>query len=449
METYIGKSVPRLDGAEKVTGQAVYTVDVELPNMLHAAVLRSTRPHARIVELDVSDARTAPGVKAVITGKDFPYTHGGMIKDQPFIAIDRVRYVGEVVAAVAAETEAAAQEAVSRIRVRYEDLPAVFDPKDAIAEGAPILHEGMAEYPHSPLYENIPGTNVCTIRTFAKGDVQAGFAEADEVYDDEFYIHAVAHTPMETHAALAQRSPADGGYTVWSSSDGPHRRSKELAEALGLAVNKVRVLSMYSGGGFGGKGTLVAEAIVVALAAFTGGRPVKMVFSREEELSASQTRHAAYLQDQDGREEGRDARRPERRPALGQGGLRLQGPGRHLPGGDDHLRPLPDTQRGGAVAAGLHQQADRRRLPGLRRDPGDLGLRGADGHDRPAPRDRPPGLAPEELLRGERQVHQRPGDEGRRPDRDPGAGRQGDRLGQPQAPGIGIRCAAAGGSPRR
>ena len=128
METCIGKSVPRLDGAEKVTGQAVYTVDVELPNMLHAAVLRSTRPHARIVELDVSDARTVPGVKVVIIGKDFPYTHGGMIKDQPFIAIDRVRYVGETVAAVAAETEAAAQEAVSRIRVRYEDLPAVFDP---------------------------------------------------------------------------------------------------------------------------------------------------------------------------------------------------------------------------------------------------------------------------------------------------------------------------------
>lgn len=296
METrYIGKPIPRLDALEKVTGRAVYTVDVELPHMLHAAVHRSTRPHARIVEIDLSDARAVPGVKAVVTGKDFPFTHGGMIKDQPFIALDRVRYVGEVVAAVAAETEAAAQEAVARIRVRYEDLPAVFDPKDAVADGAPVLHEGMAEYPRSPLYECVPGTNVCTIRKFAKGDVEAGFAEADAVFDDEFYIHAVAHTPMETHAAVAQRSPADGGYTVWSSSDGPHRRGKELSEALGLPVNKIRILSTYSGGGFGGKGTLVAEAIVVALAAFTGGRPVKMIFSREEELSASQTRHAAYL----------------------------------------------------------------------------------------------------------------------------------------------------------
>lgn len=295
METYIGKSVPRLDGREKVTGQAVYTVDVDLPGMLHAAVLRSNRPHARIVELDVSGARTVPGVKAVVTGKDFPFTHGGMIKDQPFIAIDRVRYIGEVVAAVAAESEVAAQDAVARIRVRYEDLPAVFDPKDAIADGAPILHEGLAEYPHSPLYQCVPGTNICTIRTFAKGDVQAGFAEADEVFDDEFYIHAVAHTPMETHAAVAKRSPAGGEYTVWSASDGPHRRSKELAEALGLPINKVRVLTTYSGGGFGGKGTLVAEATAVALARFTRGRPVKVVFSREEELTASQTRHAAYL----------------------------------------------------------------------------------------------------------------------------------------------------------
>jgi CO/xanthine dehydrogenase Mo-binding subunit len=296
METhYIGKSIPRLDALEKVTGQAVYTVDVELPGMLHAAVLRSDRPHARILDIDVSGARTVPGVKAVVIGKDFPFTHGGMIKDQPFIAIDRVRYIGEVVAAVAAETEAAAQDAVARIRVRYEDLPAVFDPKDAIADGAPILHEGLAEYPHSPLYQCVPGTNICTIRQFAKGDVQAGFAESDEIFDDEFYIHAVAHTPMETHAAVAQRSPAGGEYTVWSASDGPHRRSKELAEALGLPINKVRVLTTYSGGGFGGKGTIVAEAIAVALARFTGGRPVKTVFSREEELSASQTRHAAYL----------------------------------------------------------------------------------------------------------------------------------------------------------
>ncbi|MFH1993980.1 MAG: aldehyde oxidoreductase, partial [Pseudomonadota bacterium] len=140
METgYIGKSIPRLDALDKVTGRAVYSVDVDLPGMLHGAVLRSPHPHARIIEIDLAGAREIPGVRAVIAGKDFPFTHGAMIKDQPFLAIDRVRYVGEAVAAVAAETEAAAQSAVARIRVRYEELPAVFDPKDAVAEGAPLL----------------------------------------------------------------------------------------------------------------------------------------------------------------------------------------------------------------------------------------------------------------------------------------------------------------------
>ena len=122
METrYIGKSIPRLDALDKVTGRAVYSVDVDLPGMLHGAILRSPYPHARIIEIDLSRAREVPGVRVVITGKDFPFTHGGMIKDQPFIAIDRVRYIGEAVAAVAAETEAAAQDAVARIQVRYEE----------------------------------------------------------------------------------------------------------------------------------------------------------------------------------------------------------------------------------------------------------------------------------------------------------------------------------------
>jgi CO/xanthine dehydrogenase Mo-binding subunit len=296
METrYVGKSIPRLDALDKVTGRAVYSVDMDLPGMLHGAVLRSPYPHARIVEIDLSGAWEVPGVRVAITGKDFPFTHGGMIKDQPFIAIDRVRYIGEAVAAVAAETEAAAQDAVARIRVRYEELPAVFDPKDAVAEGAPLLHAQQAEYTRGPNYHYVPGTNICTIRSFAKGDVQAGFAEADEIFEDEFYIHAVAHTPMETHAAAAQHSPVDGSYVVWSASDGPHRRNKELAEALGISINQVRVLTTDAGGGFGGKGTLVAETLAVALARFAGGRPVRVVFSREEELSASQTRHAAYL----------------------------------------------------------------------------------------------------------------------------------------------------------
>lgn len=296
METsYIGKSIPRVDSAEKVTGRAIYSADLDFAGMLVGAALRSPYPHARVLEIDVSEARKIPGVQAVVTGKDFPFTFGGMIKDQPFLAIEKVRFVGEPVAAVAAETETIARQALEKIRVRYQELPAVFDPREAMAEGAPILHENLKDYPRSAIYEVVDQSNICVIRTLARGEVEKGWAEADEIFEDEFYIHAVAHTPMETHAAAAQFLPSSGDYIVWSASDRPHRLAKELADALGLPLNKVRFLTAYSGGGFGGKGNMVAEAIAVALARFCQGRPVKVLFDRGEELTASQTRHAAYL----------------------------------------------------------------------------------------------------------------------------------------------------------
>ena len=296
METRcVGKSVPRLDGRDKVTGRAVYSVDVEMLGMLHGAVLRSPHASARIVEIDCAEARRSPGVRVVITGKDVPYTFGSTIKDQPFLACDRIRFVGEPVAAAAAETERQAQEALAKIRVRYEELPAVFDPREALREGAPILHPALGDYTRASQYEVVPGTNICMIRRYSLGDVDAGFREADEVFADEFAIHAVAHTPMETHAAVARYSPLGDDLTVWSATDGLHRRAKELADSLGLSLNQVRCVAATSGGGFGGKGTLVAEVIAVALAKFAAGRPVRVVYSREEELAASQTRHGAFL----------------------------------------------------------------------------------------------------------------------------------------------------------
>jgi carbon-monoxide dehydrogenase large subunit len=292
---YVGRPVPRVDALDKVTGSAVYAVDVELPGMLHAAVLRSPRPHARIVAIDVSEAGSAPGVRAAVTGKDFPRLFGPMIKDQPFLAIDRVRYVGEPVAAVAADTAALAQAALDRIVVHYEDVPAVFDPRQAVLPDAPLVHERLDAYVRSPRYDIVPGTNICTVRTYALGSVERGFADADEIFDDEFSVHAVAHSPMETHAAVVRYSRAKEEVTVWSSTDAPYRRARELADALGLSANQVRFISTYSGGGFGGKGAMVAEAIGVVLARVTMGRPVKVVYSREEELTASQTRLAAWV----------------------------------------------------------------------------------------------------------------------------------------------------------
>jgi CO/xanthine dehydrogenase Mo-binding subunit len=290
----VGKPVPRLDGLEKVTGRAIYSVDVDLPGMLYGATLRSPLPHARIVRIETSKAAKAPGVRAVVTGKDFPYTFGTIIQDQPFLAIDKVRYVGEPVVAVAADTEAAAQEALEKIEVTYEELPAVFDPREAMAKGAPLIHENLAEYVRVSV-DIIPGTNIATFYKYSFGDVEKGFADCEAIFEDNFYVHAVAHSPMETHAAVAQVAPASGGFTVWSSTDRPYHMAQDFAKSLNVPLNKVRFISNYTGGGFGGKAAMIAEAVAVALARFTNGRPVKIVFSREEELTSTHTRHACFI----------------------------------------------------------------------------------------------------------------------------------------------------------
>jgi CO/xanthine dehydrogenase Mo-binding subunit len=198
------------------------------------------------------------------------------------------------VALVAAATETEAREALKKIRVEYEELPAVFDPREAARQGAPLVHERLEEYPRGSRYRIVPGTNIATLQTYTLGDLNAGFAEAHEVFEDEFFVHAVAHTPMETHAAVAQIQP-DGRITVWSATDGPHRRTGELAKGLGIPQEKIRFISTYAGGGFGGKGALIAEGLAVALARFTPGLPVKIVYTREEELTATQTRVGAHL----------------------------------------------------------------------------------------------------------------------------------------------------------
>ncbi len=291
---YVGARVPRVDAEEKVTGLAIYGFDVDFPGMLYGETLRSPLPHARIVEIETSEARKAPGVKAVVEGRDFPFTFGTAIKDQPFLAVDRVRYVGEPVVAVAAETEAAAMDALQTIRVRYDELPAVFDPREALREGSPLVHPNLDRYPHSG-HPTVPGTNVCVLRTYKFGDVEKGFVEADEIFEDEFSAHAVSHAAIEPHVAVAQYLPTTGHYTIWSSTDRPYLLSRELAVALGIPTDRIRYIVPYVGGAFGGKNTLIAEAIAVALARFTRGRPVKVVFSRQEELTATQVRVGAFM----------------------------------------------------------------------------------------------------------------------------------------------------------
>jgi carbon-monoxide dehydrogenase large subunit len=286
--------VPRVDSVAKVTGGAVYAVDIAMPGMLHGAVLRSPHPHARIVSIDRSRARSAPGVKAVVTGSDFPLLFGSAIKDQPFLAIDRVRYVGEPVVAVAAESEVEAQEALDLISVEYEELPAVVDMTAALDPDAPLVHPDLHTYKRGG-HEIVPHTNINTLYRYSRGDVDAGFAAADLVIEGVYSAHALSHVALEVHTAIAEYDAGSGGYTLWVSTDRPFLLRNELAEGLGLRSTQVRLIVAEVGGSFGGKGVPIAEAIAVVLARNSGGRPVRVEFTREECLIASQLRVPAIM----------------------------------------------------------------------------------------------------------------------------------------------------------
>jgi carbon-monoxide dehydrogenase large subunit len=279
---------------DKVTGHAIYGVDVALPGMLHGAVVRSPYPHARIVAIDTSAAEKAPGVKAVVTGKDFPHLFGAAIKDQPFLAIDRVRYVGDPVVAVAATSEREAQYARDLVRVEYEQLPAITDMRLALADDAPLVHPDMHTYERGG-HEIIPHTNCNTLYRYQRGDVEAAFAEADLVVEGEYSAHAVSHVALEVHVAVAQYDQFSGDYTLWVTTDRPFFLRDDLAGGLGVDGSKVRLKVAQVGGSFGAKGVPIAEAIAAVLARNTDGRPVKVELTREECLIASQLRVPAIM----------------------------------------------------------------------------------------------------------------------------------------------------------
>ncbi len=294
MTTYVGSRTPRLDSVGKVTGEAIYAVDVQLPGMLHGAVVRSPHPHARIVSIDVSRARDLPGVKAIVTGEDFPYRFGSAIQDQPFLAMEKVRYVGEPVVAVAATTEHEAQRARDLIHVEYEELPVVADVFAALADNATLVHPDLHDYKRGG-HEIVPHTNINTLYRHKRGDLDAGFAAADYIFEGEYSAQGLSHVALEVHAAIAAYDASSQGYTLWVSTDRPFFLRKELTEGLGLSSTQVRLKVMQVGGSFGGKGVPIAEAVAVALARQTGGRPVRVELTREEDLIATQSRPPAIM----------------------------------------------------------------------------------------------------------------------------------------------------------
>ncbi|MEM4466759.1 MAG: xanthine dehydrogenase family protein molybdopterin-binding subunit [Nitrososphaerota archaeon] len=290
---YIGKPIPPYDGFYKVTGTAEYTFDIELPGMLYAKLVTSTVPHARIKKIDFSKALQIPGVVKVVTGKDFPYRVGMYAGDRDLLAIDKVRWVGHPVAAVIAESLEAAEKAIDLVDVEYEELPAVFDPLEALKPDAPLIHEKMEEYRHSPAFNPIPGTNIANKFTLVRGDVEKGFREADVIIEEQFYIPHVSHCYMEVQNVVAHYH-LDGTVEIWTSWQNVAPIRQIMALSLGIPHNKIIVRIPYVGGGFGGKAGLGWEALVTILSKEAGYRPVKLVLSRKEQFTVAAVREGFY-----------------------------------------------------------------------------------------------------------------------------------------------------------
>ncbi|MFI5266584.1 MAG: xanthine dehydrogenase family protein molybdopterin-binding subunit [Chloroflexota bacterium] len=289
----IGVSLPRVEGREKVTGTAGYTADLLLPGMLWGKILRSTEPHARLVRVDASKARQMAGVRAVLTGADL----GGLLtgsrqRDVPVLCSDKVRFIGDATAAVAADDPEVADEALNAIEVEYEALPAVFEPADALEPGAPVLHERAAAYKGRP--EGLPDEpNLQSAASFGRGDVEQGFAESDHVFDHTFVAERVHQGYIEPRACAVQID-GNGTVHVWSSCKVPYRLRGLMADLFGLERDKVVVERATIGGDFGAKGEVGPEPIAYALARATG-QPVKIVRGYVEELQAGAPRHKAII----------------------------------------------------------------------------------------------------------------------------------------------------------
>lgn len=281
----VGQRLPMHDAAAKAKGTAQFTDDILLPGMLHGKILRSPLPHARIIRIDTSRAEKLPGVKGVVTGKDIPDRQYGIVpkaRDEHALAREKVRYIGDDVAAVCAVDPEIAEEALELIRVEYEELPAVFDPLEAIKEGAPVIHDGVPNNISFYIHKEF-------------GNVEKAFQDSDFVFEDRFYSQAVNHAPLEPHAAVAQYDPLKGELTVYSSTQIPFFLRRNLSATLMIPETKVRVIKPKVGGGFGQKIDMFAKDFCAAWFARQTGKPVKFVYDREEVFISTRQRHPMYI----------------------------------------------------------------------------------------------------------------------------------------------------------
>jgi len=276
----VGQRASRVDGRLHGLGQTRYIDDLAFPGMLHARIKRAGIAAARIVRIDTHGAEAMPGVMAVLTGAEIPVnSFGPSLQDQPVLAHERVFHAGDGVAAVAAVTEQIAVEALEKIVVEYEPLPAVFDPLEALKEDSPKVHP-----PHG---------NVYTTKVIAKGDAEAALAASHRVFEGRFRTQMVEHVSLEPHAAIADWD-ANGRVTIWSTLGRITLARGDVARTLKLAMNRIRMVGTIVGGNFGGKNEITQEPVLALLSRKTG-RPVKGVYTRGEEFTSTTTRHPIIM----------------------------------------------------------------------------------------------------------------------------------------------------------
>ncbi len=299
MSKYIGVSVPRVDGVKKVTGAAKYVGDMKWPRMLYAKCVKSPYAHAKIVSIDVSAAKALKGVHDVITGDYYTKRGGLYLEDKNFLAVNTVKFCGEPVVAIAAETPEIAEAACELVKVEYEPLPVINNPMEGMAKDAVLIHPELHTYKVVPIFHPQAHTNISHHHIIRKGDADAAFKYAEEHPDEyyitehEYHVPHVQHTPIENHIAVAQYEP-DGKCTVWASCQSPYAVRQALSATFDIPLNKMRIISPYVGGGFGAKAGTTIEGIIIPLAMHCKGRPVMMEYTREEEFVNSYVRQGLY-----------------------------------------------------------------------------------------------------------------------------------------------------------
>jgi CO/xanthine dehydrogenase Mo-binding subunit len=285
-QSVVGVSLPRKDGMDKVHGRTRFTDDLHPPGLLHAALLISPHAHAAIASIDTSEAARAPGVRAAVTGADFPIQLGLYVGDKTPLAHGKVRHFGEPVAAVIADTPHQAEAAASLIKVTYTPLPIVHNVREALAPGAPLIHEKLETYAHVPAMHPEPGSNVANRTRIRKGDVEAGFARADVIVEQEFGFPPGDHVAIEPRAAIAEIL-ADGTIVIRSSTQAPFVVRNMLSIFFNIPPGKIVIVAPPIGGGFGGKAGIQLEALAYLLSKSVGGKPVRLVNSREQDMVSS------------------------------------------------------------------------------------------------------------------------------------------------------------------